>query len=128
MKINVTNTEKLRAAIDAVEGSRVSARTLYPHDVQRAVDDIEKRLSGMMLKKDWLGAAFCVDVHAQDFPNAYKGRPESTIFTVQRFASGWFITDIRRGYTRSANNRIAPHRNTLNADAILSYARDQAWR
>lgn len=127
MKINVASTDKLTAAIAAVEGSRVSARTITSEDVTKAVAQIEKRLSGMMLKKDWAGAAFCVDVHAQDFPNAYKGRPESTIFTVQRFASGWFVTDIRRGYTRSANNRIAPHRNTLNADAIVAYATGAAW-
>jgi hypothetical protein len=32
------------------------------------------------------------------FPNAYKWSPDSTQFRIERFASGWFVTDIQRMY------------------------------
>lgn len=127
MKINVTNTDKLAAEIAIAEGARVSARTITADDVSRAVAQIEKRLSAMMPKKAWRGAAFVVDVNAQSFPGAYKGRPESTQFMIERGASGWFVTKIWRGYTNGPTGRIRPVAGSLDTAAIIEHATGAAW-
>ena len=105
MKINVTATEKLVAAISAVEGSRVSARTITAEDIQTEVSRIERKLETLMAKKDWAGVVVSCDINAQTFPASYNGRPESTKFTVERFASGWFVTEIKRGYCNGPAGR-----------------------
>jgi len=105
MKINVSNTDKLAAAIAAAEGPRYSARTITPLQVQFEVDHITADLDRLLAKKDQVGARVIVDQNAQTFPNAYKGTPYSTQFTVERFASGWFVTDVSRHIVMNANAR-----------------------
>lgn len=104
MKINVTSTDKLAAAITEAEGqSRV--RLIAPTDVQRAVARIEKRLVDLLPKKVWSGLRFEVNPAGESVANAYKGVPMSTHVTVERFPSGWFVTQIRRHYSDMADVR-----------------------
>lgn len=101
MKINVTATEKLSAAIKTAQG-RASARTIDAEEIKSEVKRIEIALSRILNKKDWVGAVFNIDINAQSFPGAYNGTPESTHFTLERFASGWFVTDVSRKYTKTS--------------------------
>lgn len=98
MKINVTATDKLNAAIDVVQ-KRASARTITARDIQLDVERIEKALKKVLPKKHWKGAKFIADINAQTFPSSYNGTPESTKFALVRAASGWFVTNIWRGAT-----------------------------
>lgn len=95
MKINVTNTEKLSAAIKEAE-YRVSARTITADEIQKEVKLIESKLSLILAKKDWVGVVLHIDLNAQSFPSAYRGAPESTQFRLERFSSGWFVTGLGR--------------------------------
>jgi hypothetical protein len=101
MKIRVTDTEKLSAAIAAAEGPRCSARCITAADIQLEVAYITNELDRLLAKKDQVGAAVAVDLNAQTFPGAYKGIPYSTQFVVERFASGLFVTGVFRARCRS---------------------------
>ena len=86
-------SEVLNQAIAEVEGSRVSARKI---DVKDIVDDlIEINQYLGISKKALKGTAVHVDHHAQTFPSAYKGTPESTQFDAE-FSTAWFITAVSR--------------------------------
>ena len=97
MKINIDNTDKVNAAIKAVEGTRVSVRKADCDSVLGSVIRIETRLSGLLAKKDWTGLIFFCDPNASMFPNSYKYGPKSTQYKIERFTSGWFVTNIYRG-------------------------------
>ena len=125
MKINIAATDKLTAAIAAVEGPRVSARTIDAEDIQYAVSStIEKLLAKLLSKKDWRGLKFAVDLHAQIFPAAYRGSPESTQFIVERGANAWFVTSICRGSTNGPQGKIIPLNLSDKATELVAHAAD----
>lgn len=104
MKINVTKKEQLESEIKKAQG-RATARTIIAVEVERSVKTIEARLDELKVsKRDRKGMKFRVDRNAQRFPSAYKYMPESTIFEIECFASGWFVTKIQRG--RCTNTKI----------------------
>ncbi|HIM21306.1 hypothetical protein [Pseudoalteromonas 'SMAR'] len=125
MKISVTNTKKLEAAIQDAEGSKSTARTISARDVAVALEEIEKKLRTLMPKKNWLGAQFDVDVHGRDFPNSYTGKPYSTQFRIERFPNGWFITALGRSATKRYNQRIEPV--NLDMDAVTKTIKDSKF-
>lgn len=94
--VNEKNKEKINAAIKAAEG-RATARTIKFYDIECAIERIEKKLG--IPAAHMRGIRALVDVNAQKFPAAYNFTPESTHFRLERFASGWAVTDIWRGRT-----------------------------
>lgn len=92
-RIKVTDTEKLTAELDKVQ-ARCKVRTVTAADVVRMCEAVEKRLD--IPKKHLVGVKFCADYHAQKFPNAYKGIPESTIVHCERGTSAWYVTRVYR--------------------------------
>ena len=121
MKINISNTKKLSAAILQAEGVRVTARTITPETINRTIKKIEKKLSGILAKKDWSGLKFDCDPNAQSFAASYNGAPESTQFRIQRGANAWFVTEIYRGYTYGPTKEIAAVNIKEKAAAIESF-------
>ena len=122
MKINIKNTEKLAEAIASAE-VRCSARTISAKDIQKEAAHIETKLSKILAKKDWPGIKFTIDLNAQSFPGKYRGIPESTKFTLERFSSGWFVTAIYRGRTASSRKneaRLTESQKVAMADYILT--------
>ena len=101
MKINVENIAKLTAAIEKFQPARASVRTITAESVQTEIGRIQNRLDNMLTRKDQTGLSIIVDLHAQAFPAAYRGIPESTYFEAIRTASGWFVTRIYRTRTAS---------------------------
>ena len=120
---NVNNIDKINAAIAAAEG-KASVRRLTADLVHTYVQHIEKMLSTRLLKKDWAGLEFSVDPHAQSFPGAYKGTPESTQFTLMRTASGWFVTNIRRRECQGPTSRIYCRNMPEKAEALVKFAKE----
>lgn len=96
MKINVNATEKLAQAIAEAEG-KATARTITAQAIQEWVKVVERKLDERgITKQNRVGMRFLVNINAQHFPNAYKYTPEATVYELERFASGWFVTNIRR--------------------------------
>lgn len=105
MKLNIKDMERVQATIDIVQ-SRSHIRNIDAPDVAAAIAYIENKLSNLLPKKDWCGISVRVDKHAQTFPGSYRGIPESTVFTVERFPSGWFITSLLRDHCTNARFRV----------------------
>ena len=89
-RILLSNREKLQAAIQEAEG-RATARTITVDDIVRICKAAEagltkKALDGTMLYYDG----------GQQFPNAYKHRPESTHFTAGMVKGKWYVFCIKR--------------------------------
>ena len=94
MKININDKEKVNDVLGA-ENMRVRNATY--DDVTKTVNRIERVLEWKgLLKKYWTGLRFQCNPNPERFPNAYKGVPMSTYFTVERYPSGWFLVDVER--------------------------------
>jgi len=120
MKINTNNATKIGAEIDRAEG-RATKRTITHEMIIDETKSIEKRLSTLLPKKDWKGLSFDCDPHAQSFPSAYKYTPESTSVTLERGASGWFVTSISRTVCSSPSNMIKPQNLTERQEQIMAF-------
>lgn len=83
----------LRSVLDDVQHS-CTARTVSASDVLTALDRIQRKLS--ITKKALEGTTVHVDLHAQTFPGAYHGIPESTQFRAVFHSGSWRVTDISR--------------------------------
>lgn len=99
--INETNKAKIETAIQEAEG-RATMRTISYNGIVRATQRIEQKLG--VPKKYLEGVRFDVDFHAQNFPNAYKYRAESTHFVVEYSKGKWRVVSIERAYTRTAGH------------------------
>lgn len=112
-KINLQRAEEafsdaaapVTSALDAVQ-ARCTARTITAQDIVRVIEEIEERLNLISTKTDSIGTVAEVDVNAQDFPNAYKYTPESTLITLERKSSGWVLKYIERNRCKSRANHI----------------------
>ena len=93
------NLHKIQEKIDFMQ-LKVKVRTINGVAVIDTIDEIEKRLSSILHKKDWDGLSFTVDENAQTFPSAYKYMPESTIYKIERRKSGWFLVWVMRSHSR----------------------------
>lgn len=103
MLIRESNKNKIEKMIKDAEG-RAKVRTITYNDLLSAIEYVEKKLN--ICKKDMIGIKADIDLHAQNFPNAYRFRftPESTHFYMERKASGWDLRNVQRCYTRRANH------------------------
>lgn len=99
--ISETNKAKIEIAISEAEG-RSTCRTITFDDIVKATQKIEKKLG--VPKKYLEGVRYDVDIHAQNFPNAYKYRAESTQFIIEYLKGKWRVIVIGRYYTRSAGH------------------------
>ena len=99
MKINIRDKEKVNEAL-AVVNARV--RNASHYDVNNLVNIIEHRLEHKgLFKKHWTGLRFRCNPNPEKFPNAYKGVPMATYFTVERYPSGWFLVGVERKECRT---------------------------
>jgi len=89
------NLTKIEKQLDIVQ-KKCRARTITIEDINQFITRLENRLKNIMLKKDWQGLIFYIDIHAQNFPSAYKFTPESTVFILERKKTTWDISGIKR--------------------------------
>lgn len=107
MKKNIVikkeNENRINETIKAAEG-RATVRTIDFKDIMSAISDIEKRLG--IQKKILDGITAEIDYHAQDFPHAYKYRPESTHVALIHKSGSWQLVDVYRDTTRRRGHSI----------------------
>ena len=101
--ISETNRARIEAAIAEAEG-KATARTITFDNIVHACERIEKKLG--VTKKAMEGIYYDIDLHAQNFPNAYKYRAESTQFTVEFSKGKWRLVSIGRSYTRREGHQF----------------------
>ena len=103
MIINARNEEKINQEIRKAEG-KATARTITAYDILTDLREYENTI--LIPKKSMIGIKLEIDHHAQNFPNAYKYRPESTKVYLERVKSGWNITHIYRNTCNRANHKF----------------------
>lgn len=121
MIINETNRERITKEIEKAEG-RAKERRIKYEDILKAIATIEHRLN--IPKKHMTGIEADVDIHAQNFPNAYKWRAESTQFTLIRKVSGWDLVKVERYYTRREGHQYKLELTAEAEKAIIESMRD----
>ena len=125
MKIKIVekNKEKIQALIDKAQ-ERAKKRCISVEMIFSYVSFIDMQFSGVPAVKK-VGLAYEVDPYAQHYPNAYKFSPESTLFTVEYCKTGWFLTDLHRGYGfKTVTELHALTFPTAAQDALI----DTRWR
>ena len=126
MKIKVTNTEKLRTALAAVNGA-ASAHTASAWDVAQQATAAETHLDALgIAKKDRSGAVRDY-VSGARVSNAYSKKNWSgraaTRVRLTRGASGWFVTEIARVTIGQAGGWVLTRLTSAQYDIAL-----MAWR
>lgn len=108
--INGNHTEKLASALETIQ-ARCTARTLT---ADRIEDILNSAASKLGISKKAMAGTKLVFTGAKQFPNAYKGIPESTHFTAEHNGRFWVITDITRS---TCPDRAADTHLTLSESA-----------
>ena len=122
MIINEKNLDKIAQQIEGVQ-VRARERKISAADVLQVVKEIERRLD--IPKKCMVGIMADVDIHAQNFPNCYKGRPESTQFIIERKASGWDFRRAFRYFTRREGEKVELELPACAREAIIR--KNERW-
>ena len=96
MKINVTNIEQIKAALDQEAGKARSHTLTNEHFPLQLAQEVENQLlSEGVLKKHLVG---CSVIFSSGGPsaNAYSYKAIGSWLRVERFATGWFLTKVQR--------------------------------
>jgi hypothetical protein len=117
IRINAENLEELTAELEKVQ-HRARVRTITAAEVVKACEKYEKRLG--ITKKAMQGIKITVDINAEDFPNAYKYAPESTVFTAEYARDGWRLVSVQRDYCHRWSNAINANLTEAAKAAIIS--------
>lgn len=96
MKIKISATEKLAAALAEVQG-KAKERTLTAAEIQRAAERAESQLLKIdgLRKKDLPGVKLLWGC-AETFPKAYKWAAMATYATLERLPGGWYVVGLER--------------------------------
>lgn len=93
LKITPTNSKKIEAELASVNGkSTAHAYTTYS-EIENLAKIAEITTLEYLLKKDANGVIFTAE-SGKHMPNCYKGLRNTTIVSMTRSSSGWFITSI----------------------------------
>ena len=93
----------LENAIVEAEG-RATVRTLTARELFRKIEEINEHFA--VPRRSMEGLQVLVDCNAQNFPNAYKYVPESTIVELEFRKGSWRVTNIYRGKTHCAGDTV----------------------
>ena len=101
--IDEKHAEKIAAVLETVQ-KRAKVRTITTEQVL----DLPERLREFygIPKKYLKGLRVCVDFNAQDFPNAYKYTPESTVINIEFSETKCYLTDAAREQCRKESEFI----------------------
>lgn len=102
--IDLEHKKQIAAAIDDAQRLARTRKT-DAQDIIDACESIEHRLG--ISKKALDGCTARVDVHAQNFPNAYQGITESTQFTVAFTGGKWRLETVLRADVKRSGHRFS---------------------
>lgn len=88
--INAKNENKVDEQLNILQ-KKTRVRNVSFYTLQDAISNLEHKLTNILYKKDWKGLKFEIDPFAAKFPASYRGKPESTQFTLERRRSDWFV-------------------------------------
>jgi hypothetical protein len=95
-RINVTQTAKITAALDAAQG-RATARTISPEDLVTFAAEAEKQMEKAGIPKALRKGATLRILPAR-VANAYQYAAEGTSATLERGSTDWYLISASRGH------------------------------
>jgi len=101
--VNEGNKARIEKEIDLVQ-ARAKTRKINYKDIILAIKIIDAKLN--ITKKAKEGIRISVALHAERYPNAYRGIPESTQFLLVFKGGKWRLADI---YRFSCNRKNTYH-------------------
>jgi hypothetical protein len=121
MKTNVSNKEKIAAALEAVQ-EKCSARLLSAEDITKSAEGAEKKLDLVGVPKAMRpGTRVVIDRYR--VPNSYNYRADATKAVLTRGASGWFLSEVWRapcGNVSLGNNFAPDHISIPESPELLA--------
>ena len=111
------NRDRITAAIEEAQ-KKARIRLIDTCDIFNYAEQVEKTCCNIS-KKNLEGTRAYIDKHAQTFPGAYKGIPESTQFGLLFSAGTWKLTGIARGRTLGSTQEIRIKLSESAKDAII---------
>ena len=117
--IDRAHMNMLQSAVDAVQG-RARVRTICVEDIIDTCDSVQKKLNISQTALE--GVQITVDRHAQKFPAAYNGRPESTIFQAVYSGRKWRLLKVYRGDVRRPGHGTSIVLTDVAKSAVLAAA------
>lgn len=94
MKINIADTDAVRAALAAVNGRATAHAYTLPSQIAAVVDYAEGTLARLAVPKAARKGARYMSQSSGNLPNAYKYAARGTVVTLARGASAWFLVDV----------------------------------
>ena len=94
MKINIADTEAVRAALAAVNGKAERHAYTLPTEILAVAYDAERALEQLDVPKAARKGARYVSQSSGNLPKAYKYKAIGTVVTLARGAAGWFLVDV----------------------------------
>lgn len=91
IKLIPQNLEKIQAALDEING-KATKHVYTAQDVLKEAEEAEHKLRGLP-KVLQVGAKAYAE-SGESLPNAYKHSRVVNYVRIERFASGWFLTDL----------------------------------
>ncbi len=94
MKINIADTEAVRAALAAVNGKAERHAYTLPSEIASVADDAERQLARLAVPKAARNGARYVSQSGSKLPGSYKYKATGTVVTLERGASAWFLVSV----------------------------------
>lgn len=117
--IDRAHTDMLQYVIDTAQ-DRARVRTICAEDIIDTCESVQKKLNIPQTALE--GVQITVDRHAQKFPAAYNGRPESTIFRAVYAGRKWRLLDVFRSDTRRPGHGTSIVLTDIAKSAVLAAA------
>lgn len=118
IKVCAQNRDKISGAISEVQ-SKARTRTISVDTITDYCESLANSYR-MIPKKSLHGSTFFVDPFAQHFPNAYKGIPESTQFSLLYSHGQFYLIRLVRDRTKSESHTVVANLSEDAQAALLT--------
>ena len=123
--VKTENAEKIQKAIDEAEG-KARERKVTAKQLIACAEKLDKKLG--IAPAHLKGVTARVDINAQDFPNAYKYIPESTVATFEHTGRAWALIDVKRDRTDIASKAVRLNLTDEAREWIVKRFECMTWR
>lgn len=123
--VKAENAEKIQKAINEAEG-KARERKVTAKQLIACAEKLDKKLG--IAPAHLKGVTARVDINAQDFPNAYKYIPESTVATLEHTGRAWALIDVKRDRTDIASKAVRFNLTEEAREWIVKRFESMTWR
>jgi hypothetical protein len=98
LKIELSNTTAIEAELHSVNGKAKAHSYTDFSEIKAIADKFESKVYALLGNKKAMTGAKIISESGSSVAKSYKGKRVSTIVTIERKSSGWFLIAIGTGY------------------------------